>query len=121
MSSDAPDLQMFWQEKFCASEWLAKYTISNLRSSWWHNPTNSKSLRLTKLAFNSIAKSNQIKFYKFELPDQILPKTLVQLERVFVEPYYIFNIKTIYVHSESDAMMLTLHANNLQQYLDNNS
>lgn len=120
MTSDVQDLQMFWQEKFCTSDWLTN-VISKARSTWWYNPTNPKSLRLTKSVFNAIIQHKSINLYKFELPDAILPKTLVQLERVFTEPYYIFNIRTIYVHSDKDAMMLSLHANNLQQYLDNSS
>lgn len=120
MSSDVQDIQLFWQAKFCTSDWLVKY-LSKERSTWWYNPTNPKSLRLTKSVFKAITQHDHVKFHKFELPDAMLPKTFVQLERVFKEPYYILNLKTIYVHSEADAMMLMLHANNLQQYLDNSS
>ena len=120
MEPDVQDLQMLWQKNFCTSDWLSSY-LTKARSTWWYNPTNPKSLRLTKTVFNAIRQHNHIKFHKFELPASILPKTLVQLERIFTEPYFILNLTTIYVHSESDAMMLMLHANNLQQYLDNNS
>lgn len=86
---------------------------------WWHNPSNADSLRLHNLSYDVLAHSMQHKFFKFKLTHDILPKTLVQLERHFNNPYYIQNYKTIYLMGEQEAMMLVLHANNLQQYLDN--
>jgi hypothetical protein len=107
-------LQAEWQTKFYA---LTPYSISP--SSWWYNPTNHSSLRLTQKAYLEVRK--QVKFYKFELIHDIKPKTFVQLERWFKEPYYVQNRKTIHIVSERDAMMLALHSNNLQHYLDNQS
>jgi hypothetical protein len=112
MSSRAGSLQAEWQAKLHE---LSPFSISP--SSWWYNPTNHSSLRLTQNAYMQVRK--QIKFYKFELSHDIRPKCLVQLERWFKEPYYVQNRKTIHIASERDAMMLALHANNLQQYLDN--
>lgn len=101
-------------------EWQAKfYELSPLSvspSSWWFNPTNHDSLRLTQQAYLTIRKF--VKFHKFELSHDIRPKCFVQLERYFKEPYYVQNRKTIHIVSERDAMMLALHANNLQQYLN---
>jgi len=114
MSNREGTLQAEWQTKFYA---LIPYSISP--SSWWYNPTNHSSLRLTQKAYLEVRK--QVKFYKFELIHDIKPKTFVQLERWFKEPYYVQNRKTIHIVSERDAMMLSLHANNLQQYLDNQS
>lgn len=94
---------------------------NNLTIWWWHNPTNPNSLRLTKLAFEVLTKVKQHKFYKFKLIHDIKPKTFVQLERYFTEPYYIQNHTTIFIMGEREAMMVGLHANNLQQYLDNHS
>jgi hypothetical protein len=107
-------LQGVWQDKFYA---LTPYSVS--LSSWWYNPTNHNSLRLTQKAYLEVRK--HVKFYKFELMHDIRPKTFLQLERWFKEPYYVQNLKTIHIVSERDAMMLALHANNLQKYLDNQS
>lgn len=111
MSRTADSPQSVWQQEF------QKYNPRTAPSWWWYNPTNHQSLRLTQPAYLSIKQF--AKFYKFQLPQEILPKTFVQLERYFSEPYYIQNRKTIHLHSERDSMMLALHANNLQQYLDN--
>ena len=86
---------------------------------FWFNPINQNSMRLNKPAFTEISK--YIKFYKFILPEgvEILPKTLLQLERKFTEPYFVANYKTIHVISEQNAIMIALYANNFQQYLNN--
>jgi hypothetical protein len=114
MSNRTGSLQAEWQAKLHET---SPFSISP--SSWWYNPTNHSSLRLTQNAYMQVRK--QIKFYKFELSHDIRPRCLVQLERWFKEPYYVQNRKTIHIVSERDAMMLSLHANNLQQYLDNQS
>jgi len=44
---------------------------------------------------------------------------LLQLERLLQEPYYIRNLTHLIVASETDAVMLQLHAGDLAQYLDN--
>ena len=101
-------------------EWEKVFTekvIPPANWNWWKNPTNKNSLRLQSREFSTISK--HFKFYKFITEEVLLPKTLLQMERVFTEPYYISNIKTIFIHSEQDAVMLALHANNLQKYLDN--
>jgi hypothetical protein len=107
-------LQVEWQTKLHET---SPFSISP--SSWWHNPTNHNSLRLTQNAYMQVRK--QIKFHKFNLSHAIRPKCLVQLERYFKEPYYVQNLKTIHIVSERDAIMLALHANDLQKYLDNQS
>ena len=102
---------------------LSKYPLLSANKSywWWDNPTNANSLRLSIQAFYMLKRDNHEKFYKFDLPHEILPKTFIQLERHFEEPYFIGNSNTIYIMGEQEAMMLALHANNLQQYLDNHS
>ena len=112
MSRKAESPQAVWQAQF-----YELYPLSTSPSMWWYNPTNHNSLRLTQPAYLKIR--DQIKFYKFKLIHDIRPKTFIQLERWFKEPYYVQNHKTIHIVSERDAMMLSLHANNLQQYLDN--
>jgi hypothetical protein len=44
---------------------------------------------------------------------------LLQLERLLQEPYFVKDLTHLIVSSETDAVMLQLHAGNLSQYLDN--
>jgi hypothetical protein len=41
------------------------------------------------------------------------------LERHFTGPYFIISPLAIVLFGETEVMMLALHGNNLQQYLDN--
>lgn len=123
MESDATLPQAVWLAKLLdAGE--GRHISWNIKPNWWwHNPINPYSLRLTHGAWalfnDKMQEESKFKFYKFELETKILPKTLLQLERHFTAPYYIKTLKTLYVCGETEAMMLGLHANNLQNYLDN--
>lgn len=119
---DSPQAQ--WQKQFRQA---IKIDVDGLRefynrwdnpATWWHNPVNYDSLRLTKEAYHAIT-STEFPHYKFKLTEKVKPKTFVQLERYFTSPYYILNAQTIVVFGDMEAMMIGLHANNLQQYLDN--
>ena len=103
-------------------EWETKFKEKTFPlippGSWWKNPTNKNSLRLkNNKIFLEVLK--HFKFYKFIMLEPFRPKTLLQMEKYFTEPYYIKDHKTIYIHSEQDAIMLALHSNDLQKYLDN--
>lgn len=121
MSTRSPNCpQTQWQHQF-----LRFYRNSNIDpplghedpKTWWKNPLNHNSLRLTKIGYFLLAR-NRWQFYRFQVLHDINPKSLLQLERVIGEPYYIQNRKTLYFSSSRDAMMLGLHANNLTQYLN---
>jgi len=86
---------------------------------WWHNPLNPNSLRLTSGAWSVLKACKEVQHWPFKLPKNLLPRTYLQLERHFTSPYYIQNVNTIIVFSDRDSMMLALHGNDLQQYLDN--
>jgi hypothetical protein len=88
-------------------------------ASWWFNPLNPDSLRLTRPAFNMLNKNKEIKNWHFKLPTELVNRSYIQLEKHFTSPYYISGPKSIYVFSEQDSIMLALHGSNLQQYLDN--
>jgi len=123
-------LQTIWQAKFQEYQLnpfapsrihniTATYYPLNKPSSWWYNPINPDSLRLTRFSFQMISKQKKIKNWKFKT-NVILPKTLLKMEKYFTSQYFIGpNSKSIYVYDERDAMMLGLHANNLEQYIDN--
>ena len=120
MADNAKTPQEEWQATITKGTPFANYNSRKI-FPLWHNPTNPKSLRLSHDGFGILENVKTVKFYKFKLEKDILPKTLVQLERYFTEPYYIMNNKTIIVAGDKEAMMLTLHASNLQAYLDNNT
>jgi hypothetical protein len=115
MSRSDSSPQTVWQETLQQGPIKDRY-LKSPATFWWHNPTNHNSLRLTYEAYSAIKHS--VKFYKFQLAKDLLPKTFIQLERYFKEPYYVQNRKTIHIVSERDSMMLALHANDLQKYLD---
>lgn len=115
--------QEYWLEEILVntSDVSDTQEILLTRFHVWQNPTNKNSLRLTSHAWAELQLSKNFKFIKFELPQAILPKTLIQLERHFTAPYYIKGHKIIYCLGEAEILMLSLHGNNLQQFLDNYS
>ena len=76
-------------------------------------------MRLSKIGATWLSKKTTFTFHVIKLDKQITPKMLIQLERLLTEPYYINNLLELWVHSETDAIMLNLHAGNLSAYLDN--
>lgn len=128
MARTADSLQNVWQAKF-QEHTLNPFTSDpklGLRyqrydnpASWWHNPVNPNSLRLTRPAFNMLNKTKEIKNWHFKLPTELVNRSYIQLEKHFKSPYYISGLKSIYVFDERDSIMLALHGSNLQQYLDN--
>lgn len=93
---------------------------SSVLRVWWWNPTNTANLRLTKPGIQYIKKFTRIPVYTIELSSPLLSKHLVILSRVCFCPYYIPpNSKIIELLGQEEATMLTLHAGDLGQYLDN--
>ena len=76
-------------------------------------------MRLSKIGAAWLSKKTSFKFHEIKLDKQITPKMLLQLERLLTEPYYIKDLMELWVHSETDAIMLNLHAGNLSAYLEN--
>ena len=85
---------------------------------WFYNPTKMSSLRMSKLGANWLAKKTEFVFHVINLSRPITPKVLLQLERLLTEPYYIKDLTELWVHSDQDAIMLTLNSGNLAHYLD---
>ena len=93
-------------------QFISRYQI-------WHNPTNYDSLRLRTAGYKWILKNTTIKFHVINLQQSITGRQYLQLERLLTEPYVVVHLKQIAVHSETDAIMLQLHAGDLVTYLDN--
>lgn len=89
------------------------------RREWWFNHTVPENLRLSKSGISFVEKHAKIKTYQIELADALLSRTFIQLSRLFTCPYYIKKSKQIILLGEEETVLLSLHANNLQQYLDN--
>ena len=89
------------------------------RYQWFFNPTKPSSMRLSKAGALWLDKKTQFVLHRIELDEHIVPRQLLQLERIFTAPYYIKDLLEIWVHSEQDAIMLQLHAGDLRTYLDN--
>jgi hypothetical protein len=106
-------------------QWVIEWaTIPNApqntwdRYQWFFNPTKPTSMRLSKIGAIWLAKKTSFVLHQIYLNKPIAPKQLLQLERLLTEPYYIKDLTEIWVHSETDAIMLTLNAGNLSGYLD---
>jgi hypothetical protein len=117
------DQQGSWIVKSCeavGAENITTETVEATRRVWFRNPLNHNSLRLTLPGYNWFTKKSKFRSYKIELASAVGSKQMLQLEDLFTAPYYIQHTGTvIHVFSDTDAVMLQLHAGNLKQYLDN--
>ena len=86
---------------------------------WWWNHTDPYSLRLSQPGLKFIKKFTKIPTYEVNLPGPLLNRTLLQMSRLLTCPYYINKHTQITLLGEQETVMLRLHADNLQQYLDN--
>jgi len=86
---------------------------------WWWNHTNPNSLQLSKSGWQFIRKFTKIPLYECALSEPLRNRTLIQLSRFFTCPYYLPGKDKIILLGEEETVLLKLHADNLQQYLDN--
>lgn len=121
MSKNSPIDQLGWTQKFieAAGRTSDGLLLERLRQSWWFNPLNTSSMRLSKEGANFASTQAKIHYYIHDLGGIILPKTLLQLEKILEYPYYIPQLKKIMVLDERTSLTLTLYGNDLQTYLDN--
>jgi len=96
-----------------------KDSIEHFRKFWFFNPLNAASMRLTEYGFNFCTKHAEIMYYKHPIEEKILPKTLLQMEKYFPYPYFIY-FNEIRLLDEQTSITLTLYGNDLQKYLDDN-
>jgi DNA-binding transcriptional ArsR family regulator len=92
---------------------------TEMRQRWWKNPTDPASLRLSLQGLQFVKAVLKIQSYEFALPEELTNHHLLKLERQFKGMYYLLKRQKIIVFEEEEAMMLTLHGNNLALYLDN--
>lgn len=123
MTKSILDQQGAWINKSCEAVGvidITAETVQATRKVWFRNPLNPSSLRLTLPGYNWFTKQSKFRSYKIELASAVGSKQMLQLEDLFTAPYYIQHTGTvIHVFSDTDAVMLQLHAGDLKQYLDN--
>jgi hypothetical protein len=107
-----------WHNRLCeVSGFAIPYGTVN---RWWFNPINHNSLRMTMDGYAFVNKyTPMLKWHFIELQDKMMPKQLLQMERLITAPYVIRQLASIYVLDETVAIMLQLHAGDLNTYLQN--
>jgi hypothetical protein len=108
-----------WFVKAVVAAGLEVSIVGDVTKLWWRNPLNHNSLRLTSIGHVWFTKRSKFPSHQIDLVTGVTGKQMLQLERLFKEPYFIKSNKSIFLYGESDAIMLQLHAGNLGQYLDN--
>jgi hypothetical protein len=103
---------------FCDQGDIPIGLVTDMQRRWWKNPTDDTSLRLSLAGLQFVKAVLKITSYDFVLPDELTNHNLLQLERQFKSMYYLMKRQKIIVFEEEEAMMLTLHGNNLKGYLD---
>ena len=103
--------QAHWQQTIPALAQFSKELV-------WFNPLNPNSLRLTKYGLAAI-QQNEYKYHTINLAKIIKPGHYLLLERAMPAPYFIKKIDQLYVFDEQVAVMLMLHAGDLETCLTN--
>ena len=84
----------------------------------WYNPLKPHhSLRVTDEGKKWIMSACGLPIYHFRLTEKMNNQHLLQLDHLITSPYYIRSRNYLELFGEEDAIMLTLHAGNLAQYL----
>ncbi|MCX7593183.1 MAG: hypothetical protein N2235_05385 [Fischerella sp.] len=84
---------------------------------WWFNFL-PWSLRLSNCGFVFLSKHLDVKNYKFDLIKNLKNYSLVQLESKLICPYYVESAKKLHLFGEKESVMLMLHSENLENYLN---
>lgn len=91
----------------------------DIRASIFHNPVNHRSMRLTEAGFYYFKNVLEVQNFDFRLTKKITPLVLLQLEKYLQYPYFVANLKRLFVFDETTAIMLNLHNSDLETYLTN--
>ena len=92
---------------------------TDMQRRWWKNPTDPNSLRLSLAGLQFVKSNLKMQSYEFALSEELSNRNLLQLERLFKSMYYLLKRQKIIVFEEEEALMLTLHGNDLVSYLNN--
>ena len=89
-----------------------------MQQIWWVNPTDPDSLRLSFHGLKLVKSVLKMESFEFDLPENVTNHSLLQLERVFGGMYFLLKRQKLIVFEEQEAMMLTLHGNDIKNYLE---
>ena len=106
-------------EVFLASSNIPVQQLSTWQRRIWFNPVDNESLRLNLVGYQFLMDNVKLKGYEYKLKSPLSSKNLIQLERYFQGPYYLFQNKKIIVFDETEASMLSLMDGDLRTYLEN--
>lgn len=106
-------------EVFLTSSNIPVQQLSTWQRRIWFNPVDNESLRLNLIGYQFLMDNVKLKGYEYTLKSPLSSKNLIQLERYFQGPYYLFQNKKIIVFDETEASMLSLMDGDLRTYLEN--
>jgi hypothetical protein len=109
-SSRKPGLQQEWEQRLFPDQ---------APDILWRNITNPNSMRLATPGFKCLVERLHLPYYHFKTTKGITNLHLLQLDHLLRSPYYIKTRTMIELFGEEDSIMLSLHCNDLEQYLDN--
>ena len=101
-----------------------RVSVETARTSWWFNIRPSGGMRLTALGVKVLKEYLNIQHYEYRIADPfaVNQKTILKLDRLLQEPYYIVTQKTypigILFFGSKEAMLVNLYGD-LQKFLDN--
>lgn len=117
--------QVEWQQQFLsiaprpATFKGTEHTEESFRHSLWHNVLNPDSLRLTNGGYAWVTKQCKFAAYNIKVARSMTNHVLLQLDHMMTAPYCLVSRNAIKLIGEQDAIMLQLHAGNLEQFLNN--
>ena len=106
-------------EAFLTAAGIPLDSLLTYKNRIWFNPTDNQSLRLNLIGYQFLLDSVKLKAYEYKLTAPLSSKNLLQLERYFQGPYFLFQHKKIIVFDETEASMLSLMDGDLRTYLEN--
>ena len=103
-----------------------QYRVSTetARTTWWFNIRPSGGMRLTDVGCRAFKERLDVKHYEYRIQDpfSINQKTILKLDRLLQEPYYIVTVKArvaaILFFGSKEAMLVNLYGD-LEKFLDN--
>lgn len=110
--------QFDYTRNFLSKAGIDNSNFDRYHKEWWWNHTDSKNLRLSMVGFKFV-QQYKIPKYEIVLSESLRNRTLIQMSRLLTCPYYIKKLDIVYLLGEEESVLIALHADNLQQYLDN--
>ena len=99
-------------------------SVETARTTWWFNIRPSGGMRLTALGVKVLKEHLGIQHYEYKIADpfSINQKTILKLDRLLQEPYYIVTAKgraaSILFFGSKEAMLVNLYGD-LEKFLNN--